>query len=119
MHKKIYIIFIGLLLFSSFTYLAWLEKNKHDYNLNKNWWALYFENPKDSSLSFVVENHSSSSSFHSEILLEKNKISENDFILQKNEQKLFPVNATDLKNKKITITITSGEQKKEIYKIIN
>lgn len=119
MSKKIFTSITLLALFTSFFYLAWLEKAEQDYNYNKNWWAVYFENPKSDNLDFFVENHSNKTNFRYVIFLEKNKISENDFVLQKNEQKRFPVTSNDIKNKKITIQITSENQQKEIYKIIN
>lgn len=119
MLKKYFSLLVISSILISFSYLSWIQYSQHDYDFDKNWWVLYFENPKNSSLDYLIENHSDMTDFHSEIFLEKQKVSESDFTLQKNERKRFPVDTTDLQDKKVTIVITTGEQKKEVYKIIN
>jgi len=103
---------------ASLFYLSFAEKNQRDLDAGKNWWALYFENPKENQLDFTIENHSDSESFQWEVYLEKSKTYEGTSQLKKGEQKTIPVNATDLKNKKVTIKVFSQDKAQEIYKII-
>lgn len=119
-NKKI--IFAILLLFLiSAVYLSWTEKKQADFNLDKNWWSLSFDNPKGSNLSFTIENHSNESNFHWEIILGDNKAKEGDVNVIKGFAWTLDAQAnmpeTNLDNKKVTISATNGNDKKNIYKI--
>lgn len=118
--KKNFIMFsLAAFMLASLSYLSYVEKKQRDLDLGKNWWALYFENPKDKALDFTIENHSDLSSFRWEVYLEKSKTYEGNSEILKGEKKTIPVSASDLSNKKITIRVISGEKTKEIYKIIS
>lgn len=105
---------IGLLFFS-FVFLSFVEQKKQDID-SQNWWVIYFENPKNESLNFTIENHSESENFHWEIFIDKAKAKEGDIAIKKGEQKTIPVSAIGMDDKKITTVVTSGDNKKEIYK---
>lgn len=97
--------------------LAWIEKKQSDENENKNWWALYFAEPKSDSLNFVIENHSNENNFHWEISYGGDKIKEGNSSVKKGSA--LQLNSRlniEPKNKKITIQVISGDKKKEIYK---
>lgn len=98
-------------------FLVFVEKRQADKNQGKNWWILYFENPKDNSLDFTIENHSNKSNFHWEILGGGNKIKEGDVEIEKGADWTSDVQNID-PEEKIIIRVSNGENKKEIYKII-
>lgn len=106
------------MLLTSFVFLSVVEKKETDLD-RKNIWMLYFQNPKDTLLDFAIKNHSNNPNFHWEIFVNKIKVKEGDVEVPKGETKNIPVSAkdiTDMEGKKITITVTQGESKKEIYK---
>jgi len=110
----IVLIIVSLFLLSAVT-LSFVSKKYTDPDYKKDWWVLSFENPKDKSLNFSIENHSTKNSFHYEISDGQNKLSEKDLIIENGGTKKIEVSA-DATNKKITISVTNGENKKEIYK---
>jgi ABC-type transport system involved in cytochrome bd biosynthesis fused ATPase/permease subunit len=81
-------------------------------------WAIYFENPKDNSLNFTIENHSNNTNFHWQTLADNSPVNQGNVTMKLGETKTVPLSLTNIENKKITIVVTSGEGKKEIYKII-
>lgn len=113
-NKTIIFSTIGFLLVS-FIFLAFTERRQQDPN-SQNWWAIYFENPKNNSLNFVIENHSSNESFQWEIAADKDSVTKGIVNIKKGDKKTIPVSSNSITNKKITITVTSGNSKKEIYK---
>ncbi|MCX6766068.1 MAG: hypothetical protein NT136_03880 [Candidatus Moranbacteria bacterium] len=115
MERKIILSFIIILL-ASFFYLAYVEQRQADYDYQKNWWVVYFENPKGDLLDFVIENHSSQNNFHWEVLAEKDKVKEGDVNIAKGVREIIKLNIDNSIAGKITVSITSGEEKKEIYK---
>ena len=54
---KIIIIATVILLIVSFSVLFVIEAKNHNYDYNKAWSVAYFENPRDNSLDFAIENH--------------------------------------------------------------
>jgi len=114
--RKIIIFILALFILSS-AYLLWTAKNMNDPDYQKNWWALYFENPKSDNLSFVIENHSDKTSFHYTLTAGNDKIEEKDVLVNKGEiKKLSFGDSLKLSFGKITIQVISGDEKKEIYK---
>ena len=57
MSSKIIIIATIILLIVSFSVLFVIEAKNHNYDYNKAWSVVYFENPQDNSLDFAIENH--------------------------------------------------------------
>lgn len=99
----------------SFIFLSWSEKKQADID-SKNIWMVYFSNPKDMSLDFIIENHSDNSSFEYKILEDKNILKQENISVAKGETKNIP---TTLQGKgKMIIQIESADGKKEIYKIL-
>lgn len=115
MNNKIIILAISFFLLISFVYLSLTEKRQADIN-TKNVWMTYFENPKDSSLDFTIENHSSNTEFHWQILSDKDVIKNGDAVISNGKTQKISANIPDTANKKIIITVSTGEEKKEIYK---
>jgi hypothetical protein len=116
MKEQIIILITIVAFFISSLTLAYIEKNRSDENKGKDWWALYFNDPKDENLDFTIENHSNRSTFNWEVLADGEKIQEAAFSIPKGEKKGFMATVRDIDGKKIIITATDGEKKKEIYK---
>jgi hypothetical protein len=117
MNKKIIIILV-IFLIISFFYLAYVEKKQADLN-NKNFWVLYFSDPKSDNLDFVIENHSHNTNFHWEVLADENKINSGDITIVKGSTWKSNFQVADINNKKITISVLSDNEKKELYKYLN
>lgn len=115
MNNKFIILATTFFLLSSFIFLSVVERKEADINA-KNVWLLYFENPKSNSLNFTIENHSTETNFHWQILSDKSPANQGDVDIKPGETKTIPVLQADVANKKITIVVTAGNNKKEIYK---
>ena len=115
-NKLIIATFVGCLI-ASFAFLAYTEQNNEKIE-RQNLWFLYFVDLKASTLDFSVENHTANTHFHWEILADKTKIQEGDFVVNKNETTTINVSPLfDSKDKKITIRVTAQDNSvKEIYK---
>ncbi|HLM84269.1 MAG TPA: hypothetical protein VK254_03620 [Candidatus Bathyarchaeia archaeon] len=57
MSSKIIIIAAIILITVSFSVLFVIEAKNHSYDYKKSWSVAYFENPRDDSLDFAIENH--------------------------------------------------------------
>ena len=121
MQKKIIIFIVTIFILSS-AYLLSVGSKFETLDFGKNWWAIYFVNPKDNNLNFVIENHSNKTNFHWIVLADKEKVTEgdsqvkNDSILEFNSWNFQELNSR--KFEKITIEVSTDEEKKEIYKNI-
>ena len=114
MQKKI-IIFIILLFAASSMWLFHENAKLTDPNLGKNWWALAFSNPKDSNLNFTIENHSQKNNFHWEMMSGNVKIKSGDAVVANGAAWTSNVRADNFAGK-IIIQVSSGSDRKEIYK---
>lgn len=115
-NNKAVVIFTIIFFLASALFLAYAENRQTDENFQKDWWVLYFENPSSDSTNFVIENHSQQSNFHWEVWVGDEKMQEADFTVPKGQKKGFMAGIQNPGNKKITIKVISGEEKKEIYK---
>ncbi|OGI16386.1 MAG: hypothetical protein A3J63_01740 [Candidatus Moranbacteria bacterium RIFCSPHIGHO2_02_FULL_40_12b] len=109
---------LAIFMLSCLLFLGYIEYRQQNPDLNKNWWVLYFENSKDGSMAFAIENHGNIQNFHWEIFSGKNKpFLDGTVEVKKGEiQKINPVvSARD--DRSLTIRVSDGENKKEIYKI--
>lgn len=114
--QRIIIASLAFFLLASFIFLACAERRQHNYDHQKNWWILYFENPKDSSLDFIIENHSDKNNFHWEVLVDDVSIDEENINIPKGEKEI--VVTDEIKDKKVIIRVSDGKDKKEIYKTL-
>lgn len=114
MNNKTIIISTISFLLVSFVFLSWSEKKQADMN-SKNIWVTYFLNPKDNSLNFVIENHSKNTDFKYQIFEDKDVIKQESVSVKLGESKNITV-SSNLSQKKMTIEVETGNEKKEIYK---
>jgi len=115
MNNKLIIIATSFFILTSFIFLSIMARKQADINA-KNIWMIYFENPKDRTLGFTIENHSTETNFHWQILTDKSMTNQGDVVVKLGEKKNIPVSSANITDKKITIVVTAGENKKEIYK---
>ena len=113
--KKIIILLVSLFVITS-AYLFFVDSRDNSLDFQKNWWIVYFNDPKGNALDFVIENHSDRNSFRWKILDGKNVLSEDDASIDKGSQKSIAVPTENFSDKKITIQVSDGIEKKEIYK---
>ncbi|KKQ51440.1 MAG: hypothetical protein US70_C0017G0012 [Parcubacteria group bacterium GW2011_GWD2_38_11] len=115
MNHKLIILATGFFLLTSFVFLSVIEGKQADIS-TKNVWMVYFENPKDKSLNFTIENHSSNANFHWEIMADKDSVTQGNSVITNGAKKTIPVSSDGITNKKITVIITSDNNEKTIYK---
>ncbi|MFA6973550.1 MAG: hypothetical protein WC238_02295 [Parcubacteria group bacterium] len=116
MQQKKIIIFLVTIFILGSTYLAFVSDQGRSPDQNKNWWIIYFAEPKGDSLNFAIENHSDKQDFRWEILSDREKKIEGSGKIEKGETRKIEINLTDIEDKKITVDVFNGDEKKEIYK---
>lgn len=115
MNNKIIILSLIIFLIAGFFYLAYIGQKQSDPK-NQNFWVLYFADPKSDNLNFVIENHSDKNNFHWKVSSGNKKIAEGGADIKKGETKKIDYNIYDTAGKKITISVSDGENKKKVYK---
>ena len=110
------IFFLIVIFIASSLWLFIVSNNILNKNEGKNWWSVYFSNPKSNDIDFVIENHSNNSNFHWEVYADKNKIEEGDAEIKKGSASNFDPEISAQENQKITISVDLNGEKREIYK---
>jgi hypothetical protein len=121
MSSKIIIIATVILLIVSFSVLFIVETKNHDYDYKKSWSVVYFENPRDDSLDFAIENHEGEKmEYDYEILIDGKKVFGNKVEIEKGaQQKIVPVLDLDKDNGvDVSIEVNADDLKYRIYKNI-
>ena len=119
MSSKIIIIATVILLVVSFSVLFFLETKNQGFDYKKSWSVVYFENPRDDSLDFTIENHEGEKiGYGYEILVDGKKVAENKIEIEKGaKQKIVPVlNLDKINSAKIAIEVSAKDLKYKIYK---
>lgn len=118
MSSKIIIIATIILLIASFAALFVVEKKNHDFDYKKSWSVVYFENPRDRSLDFTIENHKGEKlTYNYEILVDDKKIAEDKVEIEKGaKQKIVPMIDLDSGSQKISIEVKAKDIDYKIYK---
>jgi hypothetical protein len=119
MSSKIIIIATVILLIASFSVLFVIEAKNHDYDYNKTWSVVYFENPRDNSLDFAIENHEGQSAEYGyRIFVGDNKVIDKSVEINAGAaQKISPVIPSEqLAGNKILIDVNYKETDYKIYK---
>ena len=117
MQQRNIIIFIIIVFIASSLWLFSVSDKSLDPNTDKNWWAIYFSDPKPENLDFVIENHSDTDHFRWIILEGRSPVKDDQITILKGEKQEInfdmPQNS---QMKKYTVEVYQGEEKKEIYK---
>ena len=117
--RKIILAFFVLFIFSTI-FLFWQNEQELDPNKNKSWWTLSFTNPNDETdTDFTIENYGISRSFTYQIENDKKILSEGNLTLNIGEKQTIDTSLDQARintNVPLSIRVSSGEEKKEIYR---
>ncbi len=119
MSSKIIIITTIILLLVSFSVLFVIETKNHDYDYKKSWSVVYFENPRDDSLGFAIENHQGEKAeYDYKIFVGDDEMIDNKMEIEAGRmQKISPViEGEKLKNNRIMIVVDYKDAEYKIYK---
>jgi len=119
MPSKIIIIAIVVLLIASFATLFVIEAKNHDYDYKKAWSVVYFENPRDESLDFAIENHEGESANYAyQIFSNDAKLIEGNIDIKAGAtQKISPVlDGEKIKGTRVMIDVRYKDADYRIYK---
>jgi hypothetical protein len=118
MQQSKIIIFLIILFLIASAYLFFVDSRDNSLDFQKNWWVIYFDDPESLSWNFSIENHSDKDDFKYEIFDGKNKVGEGNAVIGKGETREIALDQKvgHIESGKITITVSDGVEKKEIYK---
>ncbi|MEA3323386.1 MAG: hypothetical protein U9Q12_04130 [Patescibacteria group bacterium] len=114
--KSQYIIILTIIiaLTASMLFLAQVENDQRADN--QDFWSVYFVDPLGVDNRFVIDNETpKTKTFHYDIAIDENIIQSEDVKIEKNNRKLVEVRELEF-TKPLTITITTDEEIKKIYK---
>lgn len=121
MSSKIIIIATIILLLVSFSALFIIEAKNHDFDYKKSWSVVYFENPRDNSLDFAIENHEGAKAeYDYKIFLDNDKVIDDKVEIEAGaKQKIAPVLDSEKDSgAKVSIEVSAKDLKYKIYKNI-
>ncbi|MFA5994084.1 MAG: hypothetical protein WC823_03940 [Parcubacteria group bacterium] len=117
-HHKI-ILFITLLFVAGASYLFAIDTRYNNPAHNTDWFSLSFTNHQTESMDFVIENFTSQSNFHWELLAGKEKIADGIVSVAPENKKEIVVPMKDKIAERFTIRVSSDKEiVQEIYKNI-
>ncbi|MDD3486805.1 MAG: hypothetical protein PHF35_00280 [Candidatus Moranbacteria bacterium] len=119
MSSKIIIISTTILLIVSFSTLFVIEAKNHDYDYKKIWSAAYFENPRDDSLDFAIENHEGiDAKYGYRIFSNDEKLAEGEIDVKAGaRQKISPVLPGEkISGTRVMIEVKYNDENYKIYK---
>ncbi|MDH4330859.1 MAG: hypothetical protein OEV93_04880 [Candidatus Moranbacteria bacterium] len=114
MSQKTITISIIIFFFASAVFLSFTENSQHKLD---DQWFLYFQNPKDNSLNFTIENHSQKNDFSWQRICQDKIIQEGVARVKKNESKTITVSSEC--TEKNMVKVSNGEEVLELYKNID
>ena len=114
--RSLIIVFSALFIMSA-SFLFWQNARELDPNLGKSWWTLAFAHPETATdLAFTVENFSNNTRFQYEVVADKTPLVTESFELQRGEKISVTPHTPARKDVRISIVVTTGNEKKEIYR---
>jgi hypothetical protein len=115
--KSLIIVFLTLFAASA-VFLFWQNERELNPDRAGNWWTLSFSEPASvASLTFVIENHSDATHFSYQVVSDKIVYSESNFFVEKGDSiTLTPKDPIGGDGSRISIIVSDGAGKKEIYK---
>jgi len=112
---KIILFFLSLFLLSS-VYLFAIDSRYNNPKNNSSWYAIFFNQAKSNSLDFTIENFSSQTNFHWELLSNKEKIASGDTEIETNAKETITLPEKSEEKTKYTVRVSAGNLTQEIYK---
>lgn len=102
----------------SAAYLFSVNERRLDPDTGKSWWSIAFLDPKkESSLSFVISNHTATDQFRYIISTDDKTLAEGEIKVEpKNNMTYVPTVDSSLESGRITITVTHEDREETIYR---
>lgn len=119
MSSKIIIITTIVLLIASFSALFVIEAKNHDPDYKKSWSVVYFENPRDDSLDFAIENHEGADArYNYNVFVGNDELIDSEVEIKAGAtQKISPVIPDEKsKGQKVLIDVNYKDMEYKIYK---
>jgi hypothetical protein len=119
MSSKIIIITTVILLIASICILFIMEAKYHEYDYKKTWSVAYFENPRDDSLDFSIENHEGKDAQYAyKVSINDDKVFEGNIEIRTGvKQKISPIlSGEKIQGNRVTIEISYKDTNYKIYK---
>lgn len=113
--KLVIISIVSFFVLSSF-WLFLTSKKYMNPDHNSDWWSIYFENPKNQDLTFVIENHSLKNAFQWKVFDKEIVVREGSVEIPKGETKKISVDFQAEINEKIIVRVSADNEIKEIYR---
>lgn len=114
MNQKHIILSLAIFFVISTLYLAYTEKSQH--NLEGQWF-IYFQNPKDQSLDFSIENHSKKSQFEWKLICGENTLRKEYIEVHTND--IEQIEISEPCDQKSSIQVSCEKDTLELYKFPN
>ena len=106
---------VVVLLIASFCFLAHVEQKQATPD---GWWAVYFSQPHDGNVNFVIENYADTEEFTYTITREQDVVREGKINVASNSSEAVILGLKNSQNKKLTITVNRGKEKKTLTKMV-
>jgi hypothetical protein len=119
MTSKLIVIIISVLLIASMSALFVIEALNHSYDYKKAWSAVYFENPRDNSLDFAIENHEGLDvKYNYQIFSNDERLGEGEIEIKAGtQQKISPVFPSEkISGKRVMMEVHNNDESYKIYK---
>jgi hypothetical protein len=103
----------------SFAALFVIEAKNNSYDYKKAWSVVYFENPRDNSLDFAIENHEGQDvSYNFNVFVDGDELIDSDVEIKAGAtQKISPVIPDEkLKGQKVLVDVNYKDTEYKIYK---
>ena len=108
---------VALIIFLCVLVLFGAGEYLNNFRQTNNWWAIYFNDPKNQSLDFIIENHRTETTFHWEAYLDKEKFDEGEVRVEYKKTGLIELaTPKDTTGKKVRLVVSQNIQQQEIYK---
>lgn len=115
--EKCLVLIFCLLFVSSSLFLFWKNERELDPDQGKSWWTVSFATPENrEDLTFTIENHSAQTSFHYRIVQNKNTLKEAEVEVSPGTKQRVTTDIVSPADTRTSIIVTTGTEKKEIYR---
>ena len=119
MSSKIIIIAVVILLIVSFSVLFVIEAKNHNFDYKKAWSVAYFENPRDDSLDFAIENHEGSDAkYQYKVSINDDNVIDSEVDIKAGaKQQISPVlDSEKIKGSRVMVVVRYNDIDYKIYK---
>ncbi len=117
MNQKLFLSVTLLFFLCSAIVLFWTNERALDPNLEKSWWIIAFTEPdRTDSLSFFIENHTSTSNFQYILKTPESILVDQEIIVPPGTTSTFPIHLKESEDKPITLSVTHDGITRTLYR---